>query len=378
MILKMQQPLSSQKLVRHAVGLLLIAALAAIGLGSIATRSGAWSSAVSILVHFEFVDGLRSGDSVRLQGLRVGHVARLDPPAAPGSPIVAHLAVERQIARLLRQDASVIITSQGLIGQPVVELQAGSPDAPALDLNRPLAGKSAPNIGQLTQQAARNLARLETLTQQAETGLNQINQVTAIVARGEGSLGKLVKSDDAYQKMMSLGRRGEATLDDLQENLESLKRSWLFSRMFQQRGFYDQKTLLFDPLADQNRHGFDSAQLFEPDTAILTATGRRMLDASISLTKASLTPVSEVVIAAFSAPGGPDEKLLRKLTQAQAEAVRDYLENAHSLSYVGLFQWRKVTAVGYGSQRPPNWNHEEPPGNRVEIVVMTPRPGANR
>ena len=369
----MQQPLSRQKLVTHAAGLLVVAALAAIGLRSIANRSGAWSSAVTIKVHFDFVDGLRTGDIVRLQGLRAGQVTRLEPPAAPGSPIVAHLSVDPIIARLLRQDASVMITSQGLIGQPVVELQAGSPGAPAFDPARPLEGKSAPNIGQLTQQAARNLARLETLTQQAEVGLNQINQVTAVVARGEGSLGKLVTSDEAYQKMMSLGRRGETTLDDLQENLESLKQSWLFSRMFQQRGFYDQKTLLFDPLADQYRHGFDAATLFEPNSAVLSPEGRKMLDESISLTRAALTPGSEVVIAAFSAPGGQDEKLLKKLTQAQAESVRDYLENAHSLSYVGLFQWRKVTAVGYGSTRPPNWAEELPGGNRLELVVMTPR-----
>lgn len=344
-----------------------------ISLKAIGSRSGVFSDSISIIVQFPSVEGLRTGDPVRLQGLRVGSVSQLELPASPGDPIHARLLLEPAACHLMRLDAKAVITPQGLVGQMVVEIHPGSPAAPGINPEIPILGSSSASLGRLVDQVQASFARLDEVTKKAEIGLNQINKVTETIARGEGSLGKFVQHDDAYQKLLNIGTRTEQTLDDLQENLQSLKQSWFLSRMFEERGYYDRETALFNPSADQFRHGFDANRLFDPDSAILTTDGQAMINLAMPLIRSALKSDSELVIAAFAEAKSGEESILKKLTQKRAEAVREYLNDVHNIGYAGLFQWRKETAVGYGSKRPSNWKSESPAGDRVEIVVMTPR-----
>jgi outer membrane protein OmpA-like peptidoglycan-associated protein len=373
----MHRLISKRRAVLNALGLLLLIVASLAAIASIGLRSGAFGNAAELVVTFERVDGLRSGDTVRLQGLRVGAVSQIDPPKRAGDPITTRLRIDPQIARLLRSDAVASIASQGLIGQPVVELSAGTPESPALDTTRPMAGRSAVSIAQLTERATMSLTKLEKLTEEAQRGVGQINAITEVIARGEGSLGQLVMKDDAYRKVIGVSDQGERTLEDLQENLEALKHSWFFSKTFDQRGFYDRDTVLFDPGADQFRQSLASMALFEPNTAILTTQGKSTIDHAVGVLKSALRPKSHVIVAAFSDDLSSEETISRALTQRQAEAVRDYLENSHRISYVSLFKWRKVTAVGFGSKPPNYWKPENAPLTRVDLVVTTPRSGAS-
>lgn len=354
-----------------ALLLLIITGLTVIGL-----RSGAIGHKTSLEIRFERVDGLRVGDSVRLQGLRVGTVARIEPPRIAGDPIRTTLKIDPEIAKILRNDATAAIATSGMIGQPVVELQPGSTNAQPLDLAVPMAGQSSATMTQLTAQAAKTLSKLDEVAKQAEIGLVQVNQITGVIARGEGSLGKLVKDEEAYQKLVGLGHKGERTLDDVQENLESLKRSWIFSRMFDQRGFYERDTALYEPSSDKFQQSLATSVLFNPESSILTDAGRRLIDQSVVPVKEALKPNSKLIIAAFcSEPLKPEnESLNRFLTQKQAESVREYLENVHRISSINLFQWREVAAIGFGSKSPPHMKNNAPTDSRVEIVVFTPRP----
>ncbi len=369
----MHRPISNRRAAFHILGVVLLIAVSLAVLSKIGMRTGVLGRSTELTVRFGRVDGLRAGDQVRLQGLRIGSVSRIDPPAKAGEDLVVRLKVDPSIARLLRSDCSASIAFQGMIGQPVVELAAGSADAGELDPARPLNGRTSDGIAQLTQRASESLAKLEKLTDEASAGVKQLNAITAVIAKGEGSVGKLVMNDDAYRKLVDVGEQGERTLEDLQENLESLKQSWFFSRMFEDRGFYERDTTLFDPSADQIRKSLATSDLFEYGTAILTPLGRSRIDNALGTIRLALKPDSKIVVAAFSVPGTGGESMNLLMTQKQAESVRDYLERQHRISYVSLFKSRKVTAVGFGSRPPSFWNVENVPPGRVELVVSTPR-----
>jgi|GEM_PF-4565156 len=369
----MHRSISRRRAAFHLLGAILLVAVF-LGAGfAIGTRSGVFGRSIELTVNFDRVNGLRSGDQVRLQGVRVGSVSRIDPPGKAGEPVRVQLRVDPSIARILRTDSVATITAQGMIGQPVVELTSGSPEAGELDAQRPMTGEVQDGISELTRKATETLARLDQLTEEAGTGVKQLNAITGVIARGEGSLGKLVTNDDAYRKLMEVGEKGVLTLEDLQENLESLKRSWFFSKMFDERGFYERDLVLFDPAADQFRQSLASADLFESGTAILTPLGRSRIDQAVGSIRKALRPESRLVVASFGKPGPIEESLILRLTQSQAESVRDYLERKHQISYVSLLKWRKVTAVGFGTRAPSFWNSESLPGERVDLVVTTPR-----
>jgi phospholipid/cholesterol/gamma-HCH transport system substrate-binding protein len=64
------------------------------------------------------------------------------------------------------------------------------------------------------------------------------------------------------------------------------------------------------------------------------------------------------------------------LTQEQADSVRNYLVQRHSIDSIGWFGTRKVAAVGFGNQLPRTLADAGPsntPKQRVEIILFTPR-----
>jgi len=127
----MHRPISSRRAAFHILGVVLLIAVSLAVLLKIGARTGVLGRSTELTVRFGRVDGLRTGDQVRLQGLRIGSVSRIDPPAKAGEDLVVRLKVDPSIARILRSDCSATIAFQGMIGQPVVELAAGSADARA-------------------------------------------------------------------------------------------------------------------------------------------------------------------------------------------------------------------------------------------------------
>ena len=102
--------------------------------------------------------------------------------------------------------------------------------------------------------------------------------------------------------------------------------------------------------------------------------GHTRLDEIGRWCKLAIRPNSEIVIAAFT-DDNHDEDLAEILTQEQAESVRRYLVDKHSIQSAGWFKSRKVAAVGFGSHIPRTVDPPapDPPSRRVEIILFTPQ-----
>jgi phospholipid/cholesterol/gamma-HCH transport system substrate-binding protein len=231
-----------------------------------------------------------------------------------------------------------------------------------------------PDLRSRLLKASTSLDRINSVALAAEQGLGEVNAIAGSIRQGKGSLGKLVVEDDAYRKLVSLSDRGERTLNDVEENLAALKRTWPLSRYFNSRSFYDRDLVLFHPGATRESWTLREDELFEPDRSILTAQGRVKLDGVGAWFKKVKRPTSEVVIAAFTDdPRAPD--LAQYLTQEQADTVRKYLIAKHAIDSTGWFSSRKIAAVGFGSEIPRTLadSGKGLPSRRVEIILFTPQ-----
>ncbi len=250
----------------------------------------------------------------------------------------------------------------------------GRPDAQPLADSGTIASERPVEVAELLRQAAGSLKRIDAVARAAETGLVEINAVASAIREGRGSLGRLVQDDEAYRKLVALSDRGGRTLDDLEENLAALKRTWPLSRYFNDRAFFDRDRVLFHPGAERDSRTLREADLFEPGRSVLTAAGRGRLDEVAAWFQTVRRPSSEVVIAAFTDDArNPD--LAEVLTQEQADAVRKYLVGQHAITSVGWFGSRKVAAVGFGNRVPPTQLDaaRDLPPRRVEIILFTPQ-----
>ena len=362
------------RLAANAGFVLAVLALAGFGLYQVAGRHWQVQPTFRVRAEFDTIAGLEAGHRVRLQGIDAGVVERVVPPVEPGRPVELILRIDDRLRPLVRTDAVARIVSEGLVGAKVVELTPGRPDAPRVaDFDR-IASERPIEVADLLRKAAGSLAKLETLTRSAEQGLGEVNAIAGSIRRGEGSLGKLVRDETLYRDLLALSRRGDRTLTALEENLDALKQTWPLSRYFDRRAYLDRERVLFQPGSQRNSRAFRAEELFEPGRSVLTPVGRTRLDEVARWCKQAVRPKSEVVIAAFT-DDDRDENLAEILTQEQAEAVRHYLVEKHSIQSAGWFKHRKIATVGFGTHAPRTLDPAQPgqPSRRVEIILFTPQ-----
>jgi phospholipid/cholesterol/gamma-HCH transport system substrate-binding protein len=349
-------------------------ALGCFGLYQVAGRQWQVQPTFRVCVQFDTIAGLEVGNRVRLQGIDAGVIERVIAPSQSGQPVELVLRVNRRLNHLIRTDAVARIVSEGMVGAKVIELSPGRADAPLLgELDR-IASERPIEVSDLIKKAASSLERIDAATLAAEQGLGDLTAIVGSIRRGEGSLGKLVRDDKVYENLVDLSRRGERALTDLDENLSALKETWPLSRYFDHRAYLDRERVLYQPGAERHSRTLSTDDLFERGRSILTPVGQTRLDEIGRWCRLSSRPTSEVVIAAFT-DDSRDEDLAEILTQEQAETVRKYLVNRHSIQSAGWFKSRKVAAVGFGTHLP-RWRDLAPaqsPSRRVEIFVFTPQ-----
>lgn len=353
---------------------LAVLGLAGYGVVEVSKRRWGWQSTIPVRVEFANIGGLAEGDRVRLQGVDAGVVEGVVPPRVPGQPVGLLLRVDGRLRGMIRADATARIMTEGVVGAKVLEIVPGAPDAPPLPASGLIASEPSVEVADLLKQATASLARIDAVAAAATEGLAEVNAIAATVRKGEGSLGKLVMEDEAYQRLVALSAKGEGTLRDLEENLDALKRTWPLSRYFNSRAFFDRESVLFQPGSERDSQTVRAEDLFEPGRSVLTVIGRSRLDAIGKWFLSVKRPTSEVVIAAFTDMPA-DGELARILTQEQANAVKSYLVSKHKISTSGWFGSRKVAAVGFGIDAPRGSPPvtPSPPSRRIEVVVFTPQ-----
>lgn len=79
---------------------------------------------------FESVAGLKSGSSVRLNGIVVGKVDGVDIETS--QKVLVSMTLEQSIQKFVKKDSKVTIGSDGLVGNKVIDITPGTPGAPEI------------------------------------------------------------------------------------------------------------------------------------------------------------------------------------------------------------------------------------------------------
>jgi phospholipid/cholesterol/gamma-HCH transport system substrate-binding protein len=355
----------------------LVLGLAAWGAVQVAQRHWNWQATFRLQTAFSRVGGLAAGDSVRLQGMNAGVVESIEAPRKPGGKIIVMLRIDNHLQQLIRSDAVAMIVANA-VGPKVVEILPGKPDAPPLPEGGTLLSTDPIELGDLLIAGKNTMQQLEGITREAEIGMKQINLITGAISRGEGTLGKLVREDAAYNQVMALAQRTDRAVGALNDNLSAMKGVFPFSGFFQNRGFDEMERVLYRPDANRESKVLAADLIFAPGKAILTNAGTEALDDYAKWFKARRWPDNtDVVIAVFTdEPKDPDAA--RILTEDRARAVKIYFDQKHKLFDLPFLRQRKVAAVGYGTQKPKpeptaSAGNENAPASRVEIVLFTPK-----
>ncbi|KAF0245895.1 MAG: Mammalian cell entry related domain-containing [Planctomycetota bacterium] len=158
-------------------------------------------------VQFKNVGGLKEGDGVRVSGLELGRVDRLD--INPGG-VEATLRLHSEIQ--LREDYVIQVAMSSLVGGRHVAIDAGDPGKQLIDTKATLKGlppgSPVDEIGEMVKENRKAVREF----------IENLNEVAGTLKRGEGTLGKLLHDDKLYDEATS-------ALTEVREAVAELKKA---------------------------------------------------------------------------------------------------------------------------------------------------------
>lgn len=101
---------------------------------------------------FHEVGGLAVGAPIRLSGVNIGTVARIDflDQAVEGRSVQVTMNIFRHYRKQLEHSSKVAIKTEGILGGKIIEINAGSRDF-SVDLTKPLVGEDPLDVQDLAE-----------------------------------------------------------------------------------------------------------------------------------------------------------------------------------------------------------------------------------
>jgi phospholipid/cholesterol/gamma-HCH transport system substrate-binding protein len=192
-------------------------AILAIGIFFISGQVGFFSRRYTLKAYTSEAGGLREGAQVRLAGVAVGNLRRIQISPYPERARAVELvmAVARSYQNEIRADSIASIETVGLLGESYVNLTRGSPGQEVIPDGGVLKGSEEADIKRVVQNANDVFVSLRVLSA-------KLNDITGQIEAGKGSLGKFVydqtlynrlnKTSDALDRMVTRVDKGEGTL----------------------------------------------------------------------------------------------------------------------------------------------------------------------
>jgi hypothetical protein len=388
------------------LGLVVLAALGlgGYGIARIADKQGVWADTVEITAGFPEAHDITPGTPVRIRGVDAGQVVAVEYPDhdGPNAEVTVRMRVQSKYASRLYADASAQIHGTGMLGSKVISVQPGDPRKGALEANRLRGVKpfdledAIAEVRDLAKEAKSTAAEVKLLASETRQTVAAAKGFLKGIEESNGTLAKLIRDDDLYEeargavgdlrKLTARADKAVGTVEaemgnvrgmvsDGRDTLKSIKQSSdAMGKMPIVRNYVeDSVALLVRPTMAREQMLYQSKDIFEPGTAILTPDGKYHMDGVAVALKSNKASGSEVVVVAFHDPRDKNVQpaVASELTKKQAEVVAAYLTNAgaHKL---GTFSRRKITPLGMGQSLSPADPDPNAPSN-VQVVLYTPR-----
>jgi phospholipid/cholesterol/gamma-HCH transport system substrate-binding protein len=161
--------------------------------------------------YFENADGLEVGAPVSLEGVTVGSVVKIRVDGNPQrklEPVEVTMEITNKYASGIRRDTRASLTTVGVLGDTVVDLDSKESTGAAATDGDELPVQETSNLTDVIKGSQDTLAQLNAVLAKTSTMIDDISH-------GKGSVGRLVTSDDMYRKTY-------ATMNNLQTLTQNL------------------------------------------------------------------------------------------------------------------------------------------------------------
>jgi phospholipid/cholesterol/gamma-HCH transport system substrate-binding protein len=184
----------------------------AVGIFYIGGQVGFLTPKYTIRSYFASAGGLRVGSQVRLAGIAVGNVSRIriSPYTDPDRAVEIDMRISRHFQNEIRADSMADSATAGLLGEAYIDISRGSPGQPVIPDGGEVKSHQEKDIKEIVQNADDVVSNLRVLS-------NTLNDITNQISAGKGSIGKLIYSDELYNRFNDTTKAFQTLVFDMQK-----------------------------------------------------------------------------------------------------------------------------------------------------------------
>ncbi len=175
---------------------------------------------------FSNVSGLQTGNNVRVSGINVGIVETIE--IINDTSVRVWMRIDNKVRQFIRRDAKVAIGSDGLMGNKVMNIAAGSPNELIVEDYTELHSISPINMDDV-------LNKLKSTTDNAAQISSDLSAITNSIRNGRGTIGKLFMDSvfaENLDKTLSNVQQGSK---GFKQNMDAAKNSFLLKGYFKKK-----------------------------------------------------------------------------------------------------------------------------------------------
>lgn len=168
---------------------------------------------ISIKSFFENVNGLQKGNNIWFSGVKVGTIQKVN--LIGNSKVEVDMHIEEKSARYIHKDSRTKLSTDGLIGNKIIEIYGGTSRSPQIENGDILANDTILSTDAMMHTLSKNNDNILAIT-------NDLKVITGSIAQGKGSIGKLLTSDelsDNLNKTVLTIQKASANLEKLSANV---------------------------------------------------------------------------------------------------------------------------------------------------------------
>ena len=163
---------------------------------------------------FRNVSGLQVGNNVRFTGINVGTVDNIK--IINDSTVWIDMIIKKDVQPFIKSDCRVAIGSEGIIGNRLIVISYGSPDAPIAKDGELLASKEPVETDAIITSLHTSSANVEAITLELAEIMKNINS-------GNGTLGRLIQDSTIAENINRTINNFRNSSEGLDETIELTK-----------------------------------------------------------------------------------------------------------------------------------------------------------
>jgi phospholipid/cholesterol/gamma-HCH transport system substrate-binding protein len=155
-----------------------------------------FSKKLLIHTYFENSAGLKKGGEVQLEGVTIGEVTNVlvsTDPARKLTPVEVMMKLDPKFAESLRKDSKASLSTIGVLGDTVVNINSQTATGPELESGDELKTLESPNIQDVVKASQGTIESLNVI-------LAKMDKIVDKLQNGDGSVGQLINNPDLYNK----------------------------------------------------------------------------------------------------------------------------------------------------------------------------------